>query len=100
VATDYGLRHDAFGGNGLWVDYQHITRNFQVFGDLESYDAGFRSDTGFVPRVDFRNMRGQAQRRWWRGAGSWFNVIDVGVRGWRSTTTGWTLTDQTVAPFV
>ena len=100
VATDYGLRRDSFAGNGFWVDYVRITRNYQVVADLESYDGGFRSDTGFVPRVDFRNLRGQAQRRWWRGAGSWFNTIDVGLRGWRSTTTSWTLTDQTLAPFV
>jgi hypothetical protein len=52
-----------------------------------------------VPRVDYRNVFGTAQRRWQRDSG-WFNTLDVGMRGWRTTDYSWTLTDQTVAGFV
>lgn len=100
VADEHGQPTQPFGGNGIWVDYQRITRNYQLFGNFESYDKGFRSDTGFVPRVDYRNVSGQGQRRWWREAGAWFNTLDLGVRAWRSTTADQTMTDRTVAAFV
>jgi len=100
IVADYGQPAGNIGGNGMWVDYQHISRTWAVFGNYEAYSPGFRSDTGYVPRVDFRNVLGLAQRRFQRAAGSWFNTIDVGARGWRSTDSAWTLTDQTVAAFV
>jgi hypothetical protein len=100
VAEEYGQPKEAFGGNGTWIDYQHITEKWMAFGSYEAYDSGFRADTGFVPRVDVRTLAGQAQRRWYRGAGAWFNTLDVGVLGLRTTDDGWNLTDQTVAPYV
>jgi hypothetical protein len=100
IVADYGQRAGAFGGNAAWLDYQHFSRNWIAFGSFESYSPGFRSDTGFVPRVDYTNTFGQGQRRFQRGAGSWFNTIDIGMRGWRSTDSAWTLTDQTIAGFV
>jgi hypothetical protein len=93
-------RAGAFGGNATWVDYQHVATKWAAFGQYEAYDSGFRSDTGYVPRVNYRNVMGQAQRRYFRGAGSWFNQIDLGMRGWRMMTDDWSMTDQTGAAFV
>jgi hypothetical protein len=100
VSGTYGQPSEAFGGNATWVDYSHVTTKWAVFGQYEAYDSGFRSDTGYVPRVDYRAFWGQGQRRFFRGAGSWFNQIDVGMRGWRMMTDDWSMTDQTVAGFV
>ena len=100
VAADYGQPKASFGGNGTWIDYQHITEKWMAFGSYEAYGPGFRADTGFVPRVDVRTFLGQAQRRWYAGAGSWFNTIDVGMLGSHTTDDEWTLTDQTVSAFV
>jgi hypothetical protein len=99
IVSDYGQKAGGFGGDGMWIDVQHITRSWAAFGNYESYSPGFRSDTGYVPRVDYRNISGQAQRRFQRDSG-WFNTIDIGMRGWRMTDYNWTLTDQTVAGFV
>ena len=49
----------SFGGNGTWIDYQHITEKWMAFGSYEAYDSGFRADTGFVPRVDVGPSRGK-----------------------------------------
>jgi len=87
-------------GTAMMIDVQHLNRNWAVLGTFESYSPGFRSDTGYVPRVDARNVYGQAQRRFQRGGGSWFDTIDLGVRGWRFMRSDWTMTDQTVAGFV
>jgi len=100
IVQDYGQPAGAFGGNATWVDYQHVATKWAAFGQYEAYDSGFRSDTGYVPRVNYRNLMGQAQRRWFRGAGSWFNQIDVNMRGFRMMTDDWSMTDQTAAAFV
>jgi hypothetical protein len=100
IAEDYGQSSRAFSGDALWIDYQHVSRNWMWYTSLESYSQGFRSDSGFVPRVDFRNLYAQAQRRFWGGATSWFTTIDLGIRGWNSTRSDWSLTDRTVAAFV
>jgi len=100
IVEGHSQPKDAFGGNGTWIDYEHVTEKWAAFGSYEAYDSGFRSDTGFVPRVDVRNISVQAQRRWFRGAGAWFNTIDIGLRGWRTTDDDWTLSEETVAGFV
>ena len=99
IVSDYGQKAGGFGGDGIWIDYQHQSRSWAAVGNYESYSPGFRSDTGYVPRVDYRNLFGQGQRRFQRDSG-WFNTIDIGLRGLRSTDYNWTLTDQTVAGFV
>jgi hypothetical protein len=100
IVADYAQPAGAFGGGALYADYQHITRNWMGFASFDSFSPGFRSDTGFIPRVDERQVYGEGLHRWWRGAGAWFNTIDVGARGWRITDWSWTLTDQTVAAYV
>jgi hypothetical protein len=100
VAADYGQPKEAFTGNGLWIDYQRFTEKWIALGSYESYDPGFRADAGYMPRVDIHSFNGQAQRRWYAGAGSWFNVIDVGARGWYTTDADWTMTEHTAAAFV
>jgi Domain of unknown function (DUF5916)/Carbohydrate family 9 binding domain-like len=100
VSDQYAQPQDAFAGSAFYADYLHFSRSWIWTGLFESYSPGFRSDTGFVPRVDYRNVLGQFQRRWWRGAGSWFNTIDLGVRGWHSTDADWHLSEETVAGFI
>jgi hypothetical protein len=100
IVQDYGQPEEAFGGNGTRIDYEHVTEKWAGFGSYEAYDSGFRADTGFVPRVDVRTLSGAAQRRWFRGAGAWFNTLNVGMGGGRTTDDKWTLTDQTMAAFV
>jgi hypothetical protein len=100
VSDQYAQPREAFTGSAFYADYTHIARSWIWLGVLEAYSSGFRSDTGFVPRVDYRNIQGQFQRRWWRGAGSWFNTIDLGVAGWRRTDADWHLNEETVAGFV
>lgn len=95
-----GLRDTAFGGDGYWLEYTRFTRRWIAFASYEAYSPGFRADMGFVPRVDMRTFQGQGQRRWQRGAGAWFNTVDVGIRGWRTTEWDWDLSEQTVAAFL
>ena len=100
VSTDFNQPTGDFAGSATYVEFMHQTRSWMAFAAYEGYSPGFRSDTGFVPRVDYHNLLADGLHRWWRGAGSWFNTIDLGARAWRTTDWNWTLTDQTVAGFV
>lgn len=100
TAADFGQSRGAFGGSATYAEWQHQTRQWISFAAYEGYSPGFRTDTGFVPRVDYRNLIFEGMHRWWRGAGAWFNTLDLGLRGWNTTDWDWTLTDRTAAAFV
>lgn len=100
VARDYGQPDGAFGGNGGMVEYLHVSRNWVWNGFYQSFDRGFRSDTGFVPRVDTTNLGGVVQRRFWGGQNSRFTTINVGLHASQSATDGWSVTDRSIVPFV
>ncbi len=100
VSRDFAQPVGVFGGDAWTLQLQHFTRHWIAFGSFDSYSPGFRSDSGFVPQVDLRMFNGQAQRRFRRGGRSWFNLLDLGVRGWRGTTHDWDLREQTVAGFI
>ncbi len=100
IARDYGQSSGPFSGDALLADYQHQSRTWIWYVDAESYSPGFRSDSGFVTRVDYRTLYGQVQRRFYGTAQSWLTTLDLGVRGWHSTRSDWSVTDQTMAGFV
>lgn len=100
VVRDFAQPDGTFGGNALSVQYNHFARRWIAFGSFDAYSPEFRSDSGYVPQVDLRMFNGQVQRRTQRPRGSWFTLLDVGVRGWRGTTADWDLREQTVAAFV
>jgi len=100
TAAEFAQPAGTFGGGAFHVGYQHRARQWLAFSSFESYDRGFRSDTGFVPRVNLRSAFAQVQRRWQRGFGSWFTMINVGVAGERNMDSSWSLTDQSAAAFV
>jgi len=100
TAAEFGQPAGAFEGNAFHVEYQHVARQWIALSSFESYDRGFRSDTGFVPRVNLRSAFAQVQRRWQRGVGSWFTMINVGMAGARNMDSSWSLADQSAAAFV
>ncbi len=56
LAVDFGQKRGDFGGNALLAHYQHLTRNWGLFALYQDMDPGFRADSGFVPRVDYRTV--------------------------------------------
>jgi hypothetical protein len=100
VAASYGQRAASFGGDAVYFDAQHVSRNWVGYASLESYSPGFRSDSGYIPRVDHRQVYLEGARRFWRSGGSWFDRITLGMRGWRAVTCDWDLREQTVAAFL
>ncbi len=100
VADEHAQKSGGFGGDALTVQYTHFARHWIGMASFDAYTPEFRSDSGFVPQVDLRGFNGQVRRRMRRGGKSWFNMIDLGVRGWRGTTWDGDLREQTFAGFI
>jgi hypothetical protein len=97
VASAFGQRRDAFPGDALYVEYMHQTRNWFLYGSYSDKNAGFRSDAGFVNRVDTRWLDSQFQYIFWGKPGGWFNRIDVWLRAYRISDHDSLLTDSRIA---
>ncbi len=66
VAERYGQASDAFGGEALQVQYNYTDRLWVANASYDDRSAGFRADSGFVPRVDMRKLAGWLGRNVWR----------------------------------
>ena len=89
-----------FEGAALSAMYQHASRHWFWYGQYQDLSPEFRSDAGFVPRVDTRTSEGSVGRRFWGDAGRWFTRFDAAVRGSVTYDYSGTLTDADVFPAV
>jgi hypothetical protein len=100
TAAAFGQPSGSFGGAALTAQYQHVSRNWFWFGAYEDRSPEFRSDTGFVPRVDTREAGGGIGRRFWGDAGDWYARLDLALQGSATYDYEGTLTDADVRPGV
>ena len=82
IARDYGQKSGFFGGDALFAQFSHRTRDWQVFGVYADAGTGFRADSGFLPRVDTRTVDVQVTRLFWSNGQKWFNRFMFWVRGY------------------
>ncbi len=96
IASEFGQPDGDFDGNAFKFDFMHVGRDV-VYG-FEYADLGenFRADSGFIPRVDFRRMRGFVQPILWGKKGGWYDRLSFFVQGERVTDRQGTLTDSNV----
>jgi len=94
IVERYGQPEGAFGGNALTAQYDHFSRYWFWSASYTDRDANFRADSGFVPRVDLRQVNAFVQRRFWGGPKAWFTTFDVAGVVSRATDHGGDLTDQ------
>ena len=81
VASTYGQSEGRFGGNALSVAFTHATRSWIIGLNYADLSPGFRADSGFVPRVDTRDIAANIFRQIWGKPGSWYNYIRLGAAG-------------------
>ncbi len=102
AALDFGQKRGDFGGNALAAGYQHMTRDWALFASYQDLDPGFRADSGFVPRVDYRTVDlevdgflyglGGGGKR-----GTWFDSLSFWVRAYRTEDHSGRMTDSRLA---
>jgi Domain of unknown function (DUF5916)/Carbohydrate family 9 binding domain-like len=88
-----------FAGDAWEVDYEFQHRDWEVELSHSEFDAGFRADSGFIPRVDMELQGLEAFRIWQRGGRPW-NQISAGVNAYTTHDTGGQLLDQEIEPEV
>jgi hypothetical protein len=102
VALNFGQDEGRFGGDALFAQYVHQTRNFFAYAAYQDTDAGFRADSGYMPRVDVRMIDLETDYILYgvRGGGKsgrWFNMLRFWVRGLRTTDHSGRMTDSRLA---
>jgi hypothetical protein len=81
------------------VDYDHGERGWWILANYSDFGDGFRSDSGFRPRVGLRSLNASGAKVWWPDQGSFVNraawgasidhteqqngaLLDEGVSSW------------------
>ncbi len=79
VAMEFDQELDSFSGYAFQIEYSHDQTNW--YWELEYRDRApdFRLDSGFVPRVDLRELEGVLFHRFWGDDESWYDRWDVGA---------------------
>jgi hypothetical protein len=78
IVHGLGQRADAFPGNALDAQYDHIARSWYWSGWYSDYDRGFRADSGFVPQVDVRTAAADTGYQFWGGPDDWYTQAAIG----------------------
>ncbi len=79
VAGEFGQPGGAFEDDFWEVRYEYDTRKWNFAVDYEDYGAGFRADSGFLPRVDILKGQVIGTRRFWGEEDDWYDQWDVGT---------------------
>lgn len=96
VARRHNQNTDGFKGQGLFTRYNHDTRLWSWSVSYEDFSPGFRADSGFIPRVDYRQILAWISRTWWGGADSWWTSFYLGPGLMRTVSHEGILTNQSI----
>lgn len=99
VAAEFGQDAEAFSGDALALDFEHVSRAWFVALLARDIEPGFRADSGFIPRVDQRRARLLALRRLWGEEDDWYTRLNIGTIADRTETHGGELSDETFELF-
>ena len=97
LALDFGQSRGSFGGDALYAEVRHVTRNWWVLGIYQDLGRGFRADYGFMPRVDTRTFDGNVFRLFWGDGKSWFTLIRFWLRAYYTADHSGRMTDSRIA---
>ncbi len=85
-----------FSGKGLFVEYFHDTRDWTWAATYQDLTPGFRTDSGFIPRVDVREAEAWISRTWWGNRNDWWSSFSLGPGYSRTEDHNGTLTNESV----
>ena len=95
VRDRFGLGEGDVGGEAVRINYFHNSRDWEWNANFNRLDAGFRADSGFIPRVDQVALGGRVERKFWFDD-HWLTVAGIGGNVNRSEDTAGRLTDSKI----
>jgi len=93
VAKEYGQSAEQFGGNAAALRLRYDTRNWFGGVNASHRDPGLRTDAGFTPQVDWREVSAWMDRRFWAENAGWYTSLVVSGGFWHQENTQGRLTD-------
>jgi hypothetical protein len=96
TAQAFNQDRDPFNGDALSAFFLHRSRHLIFHLKYETLSPGFRADSGFIPRVDTKEMEIKINPILWGKEGSWFDRIGVMVLANNITDFNNNLTDRMV----
>jgi len=100
TATSFGQPSDSFDGAARQLRYTFNHREWYADITYKNYDAGFRADAGFLPRVGIEQTEYEASHIWQRsGTRPWKN-IQAGAEGTTTYSVDGTMLDRATSAFV
>jgi hypothetical protein len=79
VAAEEDQSLETLNGRLISFEYDHYTRTWGWWADLEEAGSDFRADLGFFPRVGYVNAEGGLLRTWIAPPGKWWSQLRVGT---------------------
>jgi hypothetical protein len=96
VALEFGQPQGPFGDEALTLRYVHASRDWFWLGTYEDLGRDFRSDTGFIPRVDTRRAEWITERTIWGQPETWYTRLIFGAWGYRVENHDGLMTDSDI----
>ena len=97
IVEGFGLDSEAVQGNALFLQFMHRSREWMTVVNAKQLDSDFRSDAGFIPRVDTRSGDVRLQRTWWAPEpGRWYSFLSASVLASHTEDLEGHLTDERV----
>jgi len=78
VAADFDQPEGRFSDLAAFASYDHNTRDWWWGASYQDFGQDFRVDSGFIPRVNYREGRVGLHRDWWAGEESWYSKFGIG----------------------
>lgn len=98
VRQTYLQKEGELAGEALYADFNHFSNHWFAGATYQSFDPEFRADSGFINRVDIRDLNGFINRVFRRASG-WYTQIDFGLQAGRIENHDGLLTDQNITLF-
>jgi hypothetical protein len=77
VAIEFEQPLTAFDGTAAYASYDYSSRNWFAFLRHQDRSAGFRADSGFVPRVDISQQVVGLGHNWYGDEDDWYSQLQL-----------------------
>ncbi len=77
VAIEFDQPLEAFDGTAAFASYDYNSRNWFAYLRHQDSSAGFRADSGFVPRVDISQQVVGLGRNWYGDEDDWYSQLQL-----------------------
>ncbi len=94
LASGFGQDAGTFGGDAYFIDYDHNSRNWIASLAYRELEPGFRADSGFMPRVDVKDVTVFLRRVFWGEDDDWYTQASTSFFGRRIEDAAGQLTDE------